>query len=59
MLIKYTELLTPKPGRYNVIEYQCKVTPGEPLVEHCLPVPFSVRSGVLAQIRQMLEDNII
>jgi len=59
MLIKYMELLTPKPGRCNIIEYQCKVTPGEPLIEHCRPVPFFMRSGVLAQIRKMLEDNII
>jgi hypothetical protein len=59
MLIKYTELLTSKPGICNIIEYQRKVTPGEPLVEHIRPIPFSVRGGVLAQIRQILEDNII
>ena len=59
MLIKCTELLTCKPGRCNIIEFQRKVAPGEPLVEHSRPIPFSVRSGVLAQIRQMLESNII
>jgi hypothetical protein len=56
MLVKYTELLTSKPCRCNIIQYQCKVTPGEPLVGH---TSFSVRSGVRTQIRQMLEDNII
>jgi len=59
MHFKYTELLTSKPGRCNIIEYQCKVTSGEPLVVHSRSIPFSVRSGVRAQITQMLEDNII
>ena len=61
MLIKHvcTELLTSKPFRCNIIHYQCKVTPGEPLVGHSRPIPFSLRIGARAQIIQMLEDNII
>jgi hypothetical protein len=59
MLIRYTERLTSKPCRCNIIQYQCKVTPGEPLVGQSRPIPFSVRSGVRAQIRQMLEGGTI
>ena len=58
-LLWYKKFFMSKPGRCNLLQYEFKVTPEEPLVGHSQPIPFIVRSAVRAQIKQMLEDKII
>jgi hypothetical protein len=59
ILLRYTEFLTTRLGKYKVYEYKFNIPDTTPIRGHSRPVPYSARVGVRKQIEQMVEHGIL
>jgi hypothetical protein len=59
VLLKYKILLTAKPGKCTVFEYQFEVKESTPFVAQSRPIPLAVYEQDRRQIQQMLKDDIL
>jgi hypothetical protein len=59
VLIRYTEFLTTRPGKYKVYEHKFNITDTTAIIGHTRLVPYSVRTGVRKLTEQMMEDGIL
>ena len=59
VLKSHKEILTDKPGRTRLVEFEMTLTTQEPVRQKVYPVPFSKEKALEEEIQKLLEDDVI
>ncbi|CAG5131383.1 unnamed protein product, partial [Candidula unifasciata] len=59
VLTAHSAVLTDKPGRTSLVEFDMKLTSTEPVRQRCYPIPYAKEEALQAEIAHLLQEGII